>query len=498
MLGLRNLDAIMRHSAITLLLGLSFISIAVAQHGPAMACTAPTGPLQATVCADTDLSAADTRLRELERSVAAATARPATLAHRARDWQRHVEAGERDSAGGPTRPFARDDLLAEYQERIETLEEQLRQDRAMRRLAQRRDGNGRNTTIIPRPANLESACLGAVLQSCRVSAAGMTTSEDGRTRILWQLQRGFTDVAGVRDGVVLLSEVRGGWRLLGWSFEGHTYEPPRLITQDGMVLLHLPGLAGGSGARNADLLYSFRAEGWQEVETESWWNALPVRLPRGLEVWQAVRYDFAEPTARADLWRDGDANCCPTGGRAWLDLRIEGQSVRLAGERLDDTARATSARAVVCPAERATYRPDAPADFVAELRGGLPGAGAASDLVLQLRSLTSERSWWFVFAAAQGYGGLSILPVEPPGPQTAEDGLIAAEVDEDVIPRLGFFALNERLAVQGMPPRSGTTAPRHIFMPGLGALLYYGGLPESQEREQLPITLWTLAECMPE
>ena len=486
----------MQRPAIILSFCLAIAAPAAAQRAPTgPACTAPPGPLQAMVCADTELHAADARLRGLERSAAALTVRPATLAQRARDWQRRIEAGERDSAGGPMRPFAREDLLNEYQERIEALEEQLRQDHAMRRLAQRRDATGRATTLIPRPADIERACLGAVLRNCRVSAAGMAIGEDGRTRILWQLQRGFTEVAGVRDGVVLLTEARGGWRLLGWSFEGHTYKPPRLIAEDGTALLHLPGLAGGSGARNADLLYRLSAQGWQEVETESWWDALSARLPPGLEVSQAVEYDFAEPTARADLWRETDANCCPTGGRAWLDLRIEGQSVVLTGVRLDDTARAASARPDACPAERATYRLNAPADFTAELHGGLPGTGAASDLVLRVHSLATDRAWWFVFAAAQGYGGLSILPVEPPGPRTAEDGLTSAEVEDDVIQRLGFFALDERLSVRNMPPRSGQAAPRHLFMPGLGVLLHYGGLPGAPERDQLPIALWTLAEC---
>lgn len=488
----------MQRPVIALLLCLALAAPAAAQRAPAApACTAPPGPLQAVVCADAELRAADARLRGLERAVAGVTARPATLAHRARDWQRRIEAGERDSAGGPTRPFAREDLLYEYEDRIEALEEQLRQDRAMRRLEQRRDANGRATTLLPRPADLERACLGAVLRNCRVSAAGMAIGEDGRTRILWQLQRGFTEVAGVRDGVVLLAEARGGWRLLGWSFEGHTYEPPRLIAEDGTALLHLPGLAGGSGSRNADLLYRLGAQGWQEVESESWWDALPARLPPGLGVWQAVEYDFAEPAARADLWREGDANCCPTGGRAWLDLRIEGQSVMLAGVRLDDTARAASARPDACPAERATYRLNAPADFTAELRGGLPGTGAASDLVLRVHSRATDRAWWFVFAAAQGYGGLSMLPVEPPGPRTAEDGMIAAEVEDDVVQRLGFFPLDEALVVRDLPPQSGRPAPRHLFMPGLGVLLHYGGLPGTPERESLPIALWTLAECRP-
>jgi hypothetical protein len=150
-----------------------------------------------------------------------------------------------------------------------------------------------------------------------------------------------------------------------------------------------------------------------------------------------------------------------------------------------------------CPAERARYRLNAPADFTAELHGGLPGTPAASNLALSVRSGRSGHAWWFVFAAAQGYGGLSILPVEPPGPGTAEDGLTQIDIEPDLVGRLGFHALSERLEVAANAPQAGLPAPRHLFMPGLGLLLHYGDLPgtPAEQREHLPIALFTLSEC---
>lgn len=232
------------------------------------------------------------------------------------------------------------------------------------------------------------------------------------------------------------------------------------------------------------------------MESESWWDALPARLPPGLEVWQAVEYDFAEPAARADLWRAADANCCPTGGRAWLDLRIEGQSVVLASVRLDDTARAASARQDACPAERATYRLNAPAEWTAELRREGPPVSDASDLLLRVRSGGSGRDYWFRFAAAQGYGGLTIWPVAAPGPETAEDGVRDLEADDTL--RIDMYPIDDNLTVLPDPPRSGKPAPRRLFMPSLGRALHYGELPQQADaapREHMPPGLWVLAAC---
>ncbi len=301
---------------------------AAAQPG----CTAPAGPLQAVICADAGLREADRRLRALEARHAGLTSRPATARARAQAWQSALEAGREGQA------LDRAELLDEYEARMAELAEMVRQDRAMRALATEVP-EGTPPGLLPRPSMIERRCLGGALSGCRVVATGLALSEDGRTRILWQQQRGHTEADGVTGGLVLLAQARGGWRLLGWSFEGDRFEAPRLIPAEGALLLHAPGRGGRSGARNADLIYRLGPRGWEEIEHESWKDSLPAQLPAGLGVWQAVDYDLSAPAAFGRLWRQEDANCCPTGGGAWFDLRIEGQSLRLAGVTLDTLAR---------------------------------------------------------------------------------------------------------------------------------------------------------------
>lgn len=459
--------------------------------GQPRACAVPPGPLQAVLCQDAVLRELDARLRALEGALAATETRRATLAHRARDWQAALAA----AAPGP------EALRDAYADRIAALEESLRQARALRRIEQRRGPDGRMVAapggVIPRPAAMEHRCLGAALQACRVTGAGVALGEDGRARVHWQIQQGFTEADGVRSGIVLLAEAQGGVRLLGWSFEGHGHEAPRILASEGGTLLHVRSMAGGMGRANGDLLFRQGARGWEEIETESWKGSLPARLPAGLELRQAVTYDFAEMAATARLARAEDANCCPSGGGAMLDFRIEGQALVLAGVALDAIARAVPPRVESCPAERATYRLDAPAEWTLELRREGPPASAASDLLLRLRSGATGRDHWFRFAAAQGYGGLTIWPVAPPGPETAEDGVRDLETDEAL--RLDIHPISEDWSVLPDPPQSGGPAPRRLFTPSLGRALHYGELPQQAEagapREAMPPGFWVLSAC---
>lgn len=460
------------------------------------ACTAPPGPLQASICADAELRAADRRLRELERAVAAATSRPAALAVGVAAWQRWLDAVDPATLA---RPEGSPGLLSEYETRSAQLAEQLRQDRAMRRLEQARDAEGRPLgPVLARPATLETRCLGAVLRDCRVTAAGVAVSEDGRRRVLWQQQHGHTEADGLRAGIVLLAEARGGWRLLGWSFEGFRFDPPRIVGQDGELLLHVVGRRGNTGTANTDLLFRLERGAWAEVETESWFDALAARLPAGLEPWNAMDLDPQAMAGRQALAREGDANCCPSGGAALLDFRIANRALVLEEVQLNATARAAAARPAACPAERATYRLDAQPGPTAELRGGWPGAGAASDLLLRLGVPATGQAFWFSFAVAQGYGSQSLIPVEPPGPTTREDGVTALEVEEELRPLLGVHAFDAELAILSDPPRSGRSAPRHLFTPGIGVALHYGWLPGQTARAEMPPALWTLAACRAE
>ncbi|MEI6159639.1 MAG: hypothetical protein WCP77_07395 [Roseococcus sp.] len=426
---------------------------------------------------------AEQRLRVLERAVASATPRPSSMSEREQAWQRMI-------AQGDGRPFNEAERLDHHLERIDALQEILRQDRAMRRLEQPQ-------AVFARP-NLEQRCFGNVLRDCRVAATGLVVSEDRGTRILWQAQRGFTERDGLRAGIVLLAEVRGGWRLLGWSFEGHTYEAPRLVTHEDAVLLHVRGLAGGMGRGEADLLYRRGREGWDEIEVEGWWAALPNRLPPGLELRQAVPIDIADMVAEARLSRAEDANCCPAGGTAILDFRIEGRRLVLAGLQLDAVARAAQPGVAACPAERASYRLQAQTDWRAELRREGPPASDASDLLLRVHAGDSGPAYWFRFAAAHGYGGLTLWPVAAPGRNVEAEGTQDLEVADGF--QIAVHPVAADMEVLPDAPRSGAAAPRWLFLPELGRLLAYGELPQQGVTpaplgERMQPGFWALSAC---
>jgi uncharacterized protein len=284
-------------------------------------CPSPPRTWRAMVCADAGLRDLDARLRDLEHQVAALGARPASLSQRARAWRAERAAADLEAAD------AREDLHDAYAERIAALEEQAQQDRALRQLEPR----ARRGAALPRPAALERRCLGAALRDCRVSAAGVVIGKDRTDRILWQMQEGVTTTGRMRAGIVLFAALPGGWRLLGWSFEAHDYAAPRLLPHAEGLLLHVRGIAGGTGAANADLLYRLGQDGWSEIETESWRATLRHHLPADLDLRHRVAFDFAEMTGTAQLWHSDDAECCPRGGMVTLDFAIQGPGLVLTG-----------------------------------------------------------------------------------------------------------------------------------------------------------------------
>ncbi len=175
---------------------------------------------------------------------------------------------------------------------------------------------------------LGDTCVETELKTCTVAASGFVAPQD-TTRLAYQIQRGVDEFEGMAAGVVVFAEVDGGWELLTSDFSGIWYQLPRLSEAD-QTLFHIPGRTAGTGSFNADLLFQYLPDSstWQRVDMESWWEGITSKLPEGLEIWKGVSYDFGEAywgqyVARTSLWKDDDANCCPTGGSAVIHLTIE-------------------------------------------------------------------------------------------------------------------------------------------------------------------------------
>lgn len=183
--------------------------------------------------------------------------------------------------------------------------------------------------MIKTPGARSTRCMAAWLdQGCRVTASGILWDKD-RPPVHWQMMDGASGEDGIGAGILLWSESGPGVaKLIGWSFDGVFYDPPR-ITQGGMIWV--PGRTMGTGNGNADLLFTWDAasRSWQDIDLDSWRDTLPGKLPKGFGIWKGVDYDFEGLGAYSKLWRDKDGNCCPSGGEARLDFAIDGRRLVL-------------------------------------------------------------------------------------------------------------------------------------------------------------------------
>lgn len=267
--------------------------------------------LVAMVAAGPALAQSDADLAARERAVQAATARPATWAVRSAEFRAWL-AGATDDAGKSLSAAARAGHIADQ---IRTLDMELERARGIVAQASQADIIG-------------AKCLAQWLSmNCTVPMAGMLRDADG-TRILFQLQSGASAEDGTGMGAMLWdASSPNPPQLIGWTIEGVWMETPRYNAYH--QLLWVSGRMAGTGDGNADILFQRQNGKWVEIETRSWKDDLARRLPKGISVTHGVSYDLTNLGAETELWKDSDANCCATGGRAHLDFEVVGTSLKL-------------------------------------------------------------------------------------------------------------------------------------------------------------------------
>ncbi len=242
----------------------------------------------------------------LDAAVAASPTPKSVLADQA-DWQTSLAEPGVD----------REDAIGSRLERLQAIANR------DRRLAAIRD------VALPGPS-----CVVEALKGCSAFMGGWLAS---RGHVLhWQLQSGFTDADGGANGVVFLTGSGARLHPVAWGFDAARFDAPVLFGDGDQTYVAVPGIHGGSGAGNADLVFRWTPGADRElvqVDTWSWMDQLQTQLPAGLSG-RSVRMDYHEMFATTPLWREQDGACCATGGTALLSFEIRDDVLTLTEVRV--------------------------------------------------------------------------------------------------------------------------------------------------------------------
>lgn len=287
---------------------------------PSFDCARKRTTVERAICNDYDLADLDREMAELYARVLEATATPATVRARQRDF---LERRGLDENGELAESIDHDTLAEVYRQRVYELRVELqRVDRAER--------------LAVKPGDLSRRCIHVGIENCRLESSGGVAGVTPALGppLVWQIQ--LPEAEGeFRRSVLILRKTDGVLRPFLWNYDVDHPEPPRVIETPEGPLLVLPGRQGGTASMNAEMILRPLEGGWRDIDIDAWRPAFDKRLPKGLSVWKGVLYDWATLTARTSLWRDTDANCCPSGGVATAYLTIANDRLVLKDVRIE-------------------------------------------------------------------------------------------------------------------------------------------------------------------
>ncbi|WP_323025474.1 hypothetical protein [Castellaniella sp.] len=114
---------------------------------------------------------------------------------------------------------------------------------------------------------------------------------------------------------------------------------PSMLDSGGDIVLELPVSVSGAGAFDDNDVFVFEQDHWTRLDTQCWQDALARRLPHGIYIDKGATLNLGRLDAQAWLSRDGDAECCPTGGLAHVTLKRAGHHLEMESLRVDPEAR---------------------------------------------------------------------------------------------------------------------------------------------------------------
>lgn len=167
-------------------------------------------------------------------------------------------------------------------------------------------------------------------QPCKVIEHGTVARAPGPKLEYWSQAYGKDPNAPRAVAqIVVTPDVKGAAGLVAVLSDAQSYQVPAIVQNQGTTFLHMLGHGEGTGDFPSRALFVWRDGRWSRLTADSWVSDLGKRLPRGLRITHGIYPDFATMTAKSDLWRADDPNCCPTGGTVSIRLRLEGDRIVL-------------------------------------------------------------------------------------------------------------------------------------------------------------------------
>lgn len=349
-------------------------------------------------------------------------------------------------------------------------------------------------------ADLATICQVKAVTACRVEAAGFLAvgPEGAERRVAWQTLGGLESNGTLPIRMAVAWDVTGpSAQLIGFSSTEGEASPPHLVDNGEDIILHFPARTAGTGEGNADALFMYRGGAWVNIGMTTWKDELPARLPQGMGLWKGVDYGYHGLSSSFPVWRDDDANCCPTAGEAYASFTIANN--RLAIETLDFTpGPAVQVKALSCPIVQATYRSSWPSRFTVRFEKPKFSPNAQSDLIAVLEQRDEDDApiftRHFAFAGSNGFGSASIIAVNGAGDADGPPDMLEGQADAETVYFHAFMGEPAGLKYIAEPPQSTSPAPFGLFLPDLARALWYDGVPDPKGgqpiRIDMPRDMW--------
>jgi hypothetical protein len=126
------------------------------------------------------------------------------------------------------------------------------------------------------------------------------------------------------------------FEIAGWS-DMYAQKPYTIGWHNSATMLVLPDFPHGSGSYVHDRAYVIEEPRnvWLEVDVNKWEENLQERLPKGLSTNRGHSVDYGRGIGQVFLARPSDPNCCPSGGRAIVQLLLRSGRLQIESFRVD-------------------------------------------------------------------------------------------------------------------------------------------------------------------